>query len=174
MGVVPEHSHPYGVGAELVATFVAGARNIEWFSLRQDYYALFYLPDFRVLVGAFSAEDRQTLSSSERAQAECSITYYGNLQFILSYGCSVADDGKVTSSHYFDTNAVPSLELPPASGSSATTYPSCAAADAAGVPRQQGRHQYTGEYPGGGYGFPQNVVPSARDGDGDGIVCEQE
>ena len=51
------------------------------------------------------------------------------------------------------------------------TYASCDAAAAAGEPRQQGCSR--GRCPGGGSGFPASMVPSARDGDGDGVVCEQ-
>ncbi len=51
------------------------------------------------------------------------------------------------------------------------TYASCDAAAAAGEPRQQGCSR--GPCPGGGSGFPASMVPSARDGDGDGVVCEQ-
>ena len=46
------------------------------------------------------------------------------------------------------------------------TYSSCDAAQAAGETRVQGSK-------GGGRGFPKWMVPSARDGDGDGVVCEQ-
>ena len=46
------------------------------------------------------------------------------------------------------------------------TYASCEEADAAGEFRMQGSQ-------GDGMGFPSEMVPSARDGDGDGIVCEQ-
>ena len=46
------------------------------------------------------------------------------------------------------------------------TYASCEAADEAGEPRVQGSS-------GPGRGFPRAMVPSARDGDGDGVVCEQ-
>ena len=46
-----------------------------------------------------------------------------------------------------------------------TEYDSCDAAVAAGEPRVQGSS-------GSGRGFPQATVPSARDGDGDGVVCE--
>ena len=46
------------------------------------------------------------------------------------------------------------------------TYASCDAAQAAGEPRIQGSK-------GGGRGFPSWMVPSARDGDGDGVVCER-
>ena len=47
-----------------------------------------------------------------------------------------------------------------------TVYASCDEAAAAGEPRVQGSQ-------GGGRGFPATTVPSARDGDGDGIVCER-
>ena len=43
---------------------------------------------------------------------------------------------------------------------------SCEKAEAAGEERVQGSR-------GGGEGFPKVMVPSARDGDGDGVVCEQ-
>ena len=46
-----------------------------------------------------------------------------------------------------------------------TVYGSCEEAAAAGEQRVQGRQ-------GGGRGFPKVMVPSTRDGDGDGIVCE--
>ena len=45
-------------------------------------------------------------------------------------------------------------------------YGSCEEAAAAGEERVQGSR-------GGGQGFPEAMVPSARDGDGDGIVCER-
>ncbi len=48
----------------------------------------------------------------------------------------------------------------------ARTYSSCDAAQAAGESRVQGSR-------GGGSGFPKSMVPSARDGDGDGVVCER-
>lgn len=56
----------------------------------------------------------------------------------------------------------------PTPGTSPTptpTYASCDAAAAAGEERMRGSV-------GDGEGFPQSLVPSARDGDGDGIVCE--
>ena len=46
------------------------------------------------------------------------------------------------------------------------TYNSCDAAQAAGATRIQGSK-------GNGRGFPKWLVPSARDGDGDGVVCER-
>ena len=45
-------------------------------------------------------------------------------------------------------------------------YRSCDEAAAAGEQRVQGNK-------GDGKGFPQAMVPSARDGDRDGVVCEQ-
>ena len=45
-------------------------------------------------------------------------------------------------------------------------YGSCEEAAAAGEQRVQGSR-------GGGQGFPAEMVPSAQDGDGDGVVCEQ-
>ena len=47
-----------------------------------------------------------------------------------------------------------------------TMYGSCEEAAAAGEERVQGSRS-------GGRGFPKALVPSARDGDGDGIVCER-
>ncbi|MYD28358.1 MAG: LysM peptidoglycan-binding domain-containing protein [Dehalococcoidia bacterium] len=51
------------------------------------------------------------------------------------------------------------------------TYASCDAAEAAGERRQQGCSR--GTCPAGGRGFPAEMVPSARDGDSDGVVCEE-
>ena len=47
-----------------------------------------------------------------------------------------------------------------------SVYGSCEEAAAAGEQRVQGSQ-------GGGEGFPKAMVPSARDGDGDGVVCER-
>ena len=47
-----------------------------------------------------------------------------------------------------------------------SVYGSCEEAAEAGEQRVQGSQ-------GGGQGFPKAMVPSARDGDGDGIVCEK-
>ena len=46
------------------------------------------------------------------------------------------------------------------------SYDSCDAAEAAGEPRVPGTK-------GSGRGFPKHKVPIARDGDGDGVVCER-
>lgn len=53
----------------------------------------------------------------------------------------------------------------PSSSIVGPVYDSCDAAIAAGQPRVQGAA-------GAGRGFPHATVPSARDGDGDGVVCE--
>lgn len=45
-------------------------------------------------------------------------------------------------------------------------YASCDEAEEAGEPRVQGSS-------GPGRGFPAELVPGARDGDGDGVVCEE-
>ena len=47
-----------------------------------------------------------------------------------------------------------------------SVYGSCEEAESAGEQRVQGSQ-------GGGRGYPKAMVPSARDGDGDGIVCER-
>ena len=48
----------------------------------------------------------------------------------------------------------------------AGVYQSCDAAEAAGLERRQGSR-------GSARGFPASAVPSARDGDNDGVVCER-
>ncbi len=53
-----------------------------------------------------------------------------------------------------------------AGGTSDKTYASCDDAQAAGLERNTGSN-------GRGRGFPADAVPSARDGDGDGVVCER-
>lgn len=62
-----------------------------------------------------------------------------------------------------ESTPAPSTNAP--SGTQAT-YESCDDAQAAGEPRVEGAS-------GSGRGFPQAMVPSARDGDGDGVVCER-
>lgn len=63
------------------------------------------------------------------------------------------------------TSVTVAIEVAEAS-SSLTTYASCEAADEADAPRVQGAQ-------GNGWGFFSAQVPSARDGDRDGVVCEQ-
>ena len=55
---------------------------------------------------------------------------------------------------------------PTATPAEVDTYASCDEADVAGETRVQGTS-------GPGRGFPERLVPSARDGDGDGVVCEK-
>ena len=55
---------------------------------------------------------------------------------------------------------------PTATPAEVETYASCDEADVAGETRVQGTS-------GPGRGFPKPLVPSARDGDGDGVVCEK-
>ena len=64
-----------------------------------------------------------------------------------------------------ETTSTTETSTPPAAASTGTEYASCEAAEAAGEPRVQGSS-------GPGLGFPQATVPSARDGDSDGVVCE--
>ena len=67
------------------------------------------------------------------------------------------------------TEAVPvaaPTSAKPATQGSGEVYSSCDDAEAAGVQRVQGSV-------GSGEGFPSSVVPGARDGDGDGVVCEK-
>ena len=60
----------------------------------------------------------------------------------------------------------PTIEPTPSpSPTISESYESCAAAEEAGEPRIQGSS-------GSGRGFPIEKVPGARDGDGDGVVCE--
>ena len=61
-----------------------------------------------------------------------------------------------------DTTDTSTTTTPATTG---TVYDSCDAAEAAREPRVQGSS-------GSGQGFPQETVPVARDGDGDGVVCE--
>ena len=61
--------------------------------------------------------------------------------------------------------ASPTLEAPPTATGTERIYTSCDEAEAAGEQRMQGSK-------GSGWGFPQSMVPSARDGDSDGVVCE--
>ena len=65
-----------------------------------------------------------------------------------------------------DATATPTLEPEPESPGDISVYGSCAEAVEAGEARVQGS---AGE----GRGFPKEMVPSARDGDGDGVVCER-
>ena len=65
-----------------------------------------------------------------------------------------------------EATATPTLEPEPESPGDISVYGSCEEAVEAGETRVQGSA-------GGGRGFPKEMVPSARDGDGDGVVCER-
>ena len=54
----------------------------------------------------------------------------------------------------------------PAEEPESSVYVSCEEAEFAGEHRFQGSQ-------GGGLGYPKAMVPSARDGDGDGVICER-
>ena len=60
----------------------------------------------------------------------------------------------------------PTPGVEPTEDPESSVYGSCEEAESAGEQRIQGSQ-------GGGRGFPKAMVPSARDGDGDGIVCER-
>ena len=64
-----------------------------------------------------------------------------------------------------EPTAAPTRVAPAATAIAATTYRSCEDAEAAGETRLRGSS-------GTGRGFPADMVPSARDGDSDGVVCE--
>ena len=65
-----------------------------------------------------------------------------------------------------EATATPTLVPEPEPEENSSVYGSCQEAVEAGEPRVQGSE-------GGGRGFPKEMVPSARDGDGDGVVCER-
>lgn len=65
-----------------------------------------------------------------------------------------------------EATATPTLVPEPGPQEDISVYESCEAAMDAGESRVRGS---AGE----GRGFPKEMVPSARDGDGDGIVCER-
>ena len=70
--------------------------------------------------------------------------------------------GSVPGVHH----ATSTPEPRPTATATTIKYNSCDAAQAAGETRVQGSK-------GNGRGFPKWMVPSARDGDGDGVVCER-
>ena len=74
----------------------------------------------------------------------------------LSQGGTPIDPLPTNGPHYPTPTPTPAMR----------TYANCDAAQAAGERRVQGSK-------GGGRGFSKWMVPSARDGDGDGVVCEQ-
>ena len=70
--------------------------------------------------------------------------------------------GSIPGQHRPTATPEPNVAATPA----ARRYDSCDAAQAAGERRVQGSK-------GSGMGFPKWMVPNARDGDGDGVVCER-
>ena len=70
--------------------------------------------------------------------------------------------GSIPGAH----RATSTPEPRPTATATTIKYNSCDAAQAAGETRVQGSK-------GNGRGFPKWMVPSARDGDGDGVVCER-
>ncbi len=65
-----------------------------------------------------------------------------------------------------DTQPDTNDDAPTSPTTDGATYASCDDAQAAGLERETGSK-------GRGRGFPADAVPSARDGDGDGVVCER-
>ena len=74
--------------------------------------------------------------------------------------------GTDTSRQVAAGEATPTLLPEPEPEENTSVYGSCEEAVEAGESRVQGSA-------GGGRGFPNEKVPSARDGDGDGVVCER-
>ena len=77
---------------------------------------------------------------------------------------SDGDAGAPPSEPGATSTPVPPTPTPPPA---TTTYASCDAAQAASQTRVP-------VIKGDGRGFPKSIVPSARDRDGDGVVCEQQ
>ena len=75
---------------------------------------------------------------------------------VLTVVESYSAPGTVTGEH--EPEATEELQNP--------VYGSCEEAEFAGDQRFQGSQ-------GGGLGYPKAMVPRARDGDGDGVVCER-
>ena len=74
--------------------------------------------------------------------------------------------GTDTSGRAASGEATATPTLVPEPEGNPSVYRSCEEAVEAGESRVQGSM-------GGGKGFPEGMVPSARDGDGDGVVCER-
>ena len=74
--------------------------------------------------------------------------------------------GTGTSGRATEGEATATPTLVPEPQENISVYGSCEEAVEAGESRVQGSV-------GGGRGFPKGMVPSARDGDGDGVVCER-
>lgn len=80
------------------------------------------------------------------------------------------DEMLATCASFLPTPTPPSRYLPaepsPTPVSGGNVYESCEEAEAAGEERVRGSK-------GPGQGFPREMVPSKRDGDKDGVVCEE-
>ena len=79
--------------------------------------------------------------------------------------CETSSDATATPEAIATPTPTPT-PTPTSTPAAGTTYASCDAAEAAGEERMRGGN-------GPGRGFPAHLVPSARDGDGDGVVCER-
>ena len=79
--------------------------------------------------------------------------------------CENPPDVEVEERDYLGT-ATGDHRPEPTEEPASAAYGSCEEAESAGEQKFQGSR-------GGGEGFPKEMVPSARDGDGDGIVCER-
>ena len=80
--------------------------------------------------------------------------------------CACPEATPVPTAAASPTVAPQPTEEPTAPPAKSGTYESCEAAERAGVERIQGSK-------GPGRGFPAHMVPSSRDGDKDGAVCEK-
>ena len=76
----------------------------------------------------------------------------------------ISGDGENSLPNLPAFGAAPRCPLPPVNPLTPRTGP--VEAETAGEPRVRGSQ-------GPGRGFPKAIVPSARDGDGDGVVCER-
>ena len=79
--------------------------------------------------------------------------------------CENPPDMEVEELDYPET-ATGKHKFEPVQGPGISIYGSCEDAEAAGEERVQGSQ-------GGGLGYPKAMLPSARDGKGDGVVCEK-
>ena len=80
---------------------------------------------------------------------------------------NTCDDPPVVEVEVWEALGTTGVHKPePTDEPESSVYGSCEEAAAAGEQRVQGSQ-------GGGLGFPKAMVPSARDGDGDGVVCEK-
>ena len=112
--------------------------------------------------GAYASCDEAEDAGEERVQGS-SGSGRGFPQWMVPSARDGDDDGVVCEEVI--RSATPTPDASPAATGADGVYESCDDAEAAGEERVQGSS-------GSGRGFPQSMVPSARDGDSDGIVCE--